>query len=226
MLTNAELLTSDIVANSVMNRQRGLAGVNSYERELSFDLLAFLENLSKERGRALWYDACCGEGKALIEAANALPRMSGRGAIRLLGVDLVDMFAPAQPPNLSLVTGDVNTFAPERPADLITCVHGIHYLGDKLGFLEHAYRHLAPGGILLAHIDISQLRFQRGKWGDCLRPARSGGAAIRIVSHLLKLEKNEAPLQFGACYLGATVSEKPNYTGITGIDSWYARAED
>jgi hypothetical protein len=32
--------------------------------------------------------------------------------------------------------GDCNT-APVRSFDLITCIHGLHYVGDKLATLTH-----------------------------------------------------------------------------------------
>lgn len=226
MLTNDELLCSDIVANSVMNRQRGLAGVNSYERELHVDLLGFLTRRAGEHGGALWCDVCCGEGNALREAAEFLTHTPYRDEILLVGVDLVDAFAPADLPNLRLIAQDVSSFTPPRPADLVTCVHGLHYLGDKLGFVEEVYRHIAPGGFLLAHLDRAQILFQEESeaWPAVLRQARGRKASIRLTKGLLRIEKTIAPLDFGVKYLGATISEKPNYTGIVGIDSWYAPA--
>ena len=49
------------------------------------------------------------------------------------------MFAPEEAPNVTLRAADVTAFALEQPADLITCVHGLHYLGDKLNFLQNTY---------------------------------------------------------------------------------------
>ena len=42
MLNPTEVLKSDIVANSTMNRSRGLSGVNSYAKDLRFDVLDWL----------------------------------------------------------------------------------------------------------------------------------------------------------------------------------------
>ena len=53
MLTQAELLASATVANSTMNRGRGLSGVNSYGRELRCDIAAFLEARAREYGQAV-----------------------------------------------------------------------------------------------------------------------------------------------------------------------------
>jgi hypothetical protein len=43
LLDAAELEASPTVANSAMNRERGLLGPNSYAGELLFDVLAFLK---------------------------------------------------------------------------------------------------------------------------------------------------------------------------------------
>lgn len=42
LLSDAELERSGVVANCAMNRERQLAGVSSYARELGFSPLAFL----------------------------------------------------------------------------------------------------------------------------------------------------------------------------------------
>ena len=222
MLTQTDLLASEIVANAAMNRGRGLSGVNSYDRELRFDIAAFLRERARARGRAVWLDACCGEGRALHEAGAAL---AGE-PIQILGVDLMDAsVAPSiESPNVRLVAADVSaaTFAFPAPLDLITCVHGLHYLGDKLGFVERAYAALAPGGLLLAHLDPANLRFEAAgeTWSRLVRRVQSVSFALR--GHLLRIERGEAGLRFGAMYRGATVSESPNYTGMTVVDSWYA----
>ena len=42
LLAGADLERSSVVANSQVNRERGLSGRNSYERELGFDPLDWL----------------------------------------------------------------------------------------------------------------------------------------------------------------------------------------
>ena len=78
MLSADDLLSSPIVANAIMNRGRGFSGVNSYERELRFDISRFLEQRVQEHGTVLWLDVCCGEGRALIEAGTEI-RQNGLG---------------------------------------------------------------------------------------------------------------------------------------------------
>ncbi|MBV9851065.1 MAG: class I SAM-dependent methyltransferase [Armatimonadetes bacterium] len=224
MLTNAELLASSTVANSTMNRGRGLSGVNSYARELRLDIVAFLEARARERGQAVWYDACCGEGRALVEAGERFARRGWTREVQIIGADLVDLFAPNDCPHVRLMASDVVAYVPEQPVDLVTCVHGLHYLGDKLGFLERAYERLTPGGLLLAHLDPSNVWDAEGDrplWPRLVRGIRAAGVAISLRSHVLSLMRGERPLNFGVTYRGATVSTRPNYAGITVIDSWY-----
>jgi hypothetical protein len=54
-----------------------------------------------------------------------------------------------------------------------------------------------------------------------MRPARAAGADIKLDRHRLSLRKWTAALEFDVQYVGSTVSEHPNYTGTTVVDSWY-----
>ncbi len=224
MLRAAELLSSPVVANTTMNRGRGFSGVNSYERDLRFSITEFLAERVRERGEAFWYDACCGQGCALVKAGKQFAVAGWGHQVRIVGVDLVEMFTLEQAPAVTLRAADVAAFTLEQPADLITCVHGLHYLGDKLGFLQNAHAMLAPGGLFLGHLDTNNVRAVEGGlsiWRQAARHAAKGGVAPELKSHVLRLSCKDTPLDFGVTYEGATVSEQPNYTGITVIDSWY-----
>lgn len=227
MLTYAELLASPTVANSTMNRGRGLSGVNSYTRELRFDIATFLKTRAQERGYAIWFDACCGEGRALIEAGEEFAERDWGHQVRIIGVDLVDFFPPNDNPNVHLIAMDVVGFTPAHPVDLVTGVHGLHYIGDKLGFLERAYLRLTPGGLLLAHLDTANVReagSDKPLWPRLIRRAHAARVSIGLKNYVLSLIRGEETLDFGARYVGATVSEQPNHTGITVVDSWYQMA--
>lgn len=221
ILDASELLTSEIVANATMNRERGFVGVNSYTRELRFDIPAFLEERVQERGQAVWYDACCGRGQALIEAGEHFASNDWGCKVHLVGVDLIDLFGFRTASNIRLIAADVGAFRLDAPADLVTCVHGLHYLGDKLGFLQSAYGMLASGGVLLGHLDAQNLRLPIS-WAALLRQTQAKSISINLKSRLLRLDRGEAALDFDLAYQGASVSEQPNYTGITVIDSWYS----
>ena len=244
ILTRDEILRSDIVANSTMNRERGLHGVNSYTRELGFDALAWLMSCAEAHGHAAWLDVCCGEGKALAAAAQELGESHRPLNIHLAGVDLVAPgshgsrfpgssrmppigdVGPVKPAavQLEFIEADIDSYMPTGAFDLITCVHGLHYLADKLGFLERAYGWLTSGGILVGHLDPANVRsdtMPRSFWPTAFRHARHEGAEVGLKSHRLRIERNASVLDFGAEYVGAGPSETVNYTGITVIDSWY-----
>ena len=154
---------SAVVANCAMNRERQLTGVNSYARELGFDPLQVVlagAGGSVEGSTAAWLDLCCGSGRALIQAARQVRDGGLAGRVDLAGVDLVDAFdaVPGSVPGLELVCAPVAAWEPGRSFDLITCVHGLHYIGDKLALLTRAAGWLTPGGRLTADLDLSAVR--------------------------------------------------------------------
>src|SRR6478609_5657418 len=108
LLPDEELRISAVVANNAMNRERGLAGVNSYAKDLGFDVLAWLRKRVDTTGTAAWLDLCCGTGRALIQAA----RLQIPG-LRLTGLDLVDYFDDYPDlPGLTLLTAPVEAWRP------------------------------------------------------------------------------------------------------------------
>ena len=70
LLDDTTLERSEIVANNAMNRERGIAGPNSYAKDLGFDPVAFLVERRRRQERAAWLDLCCGTGRALIQTAS------------------------------------------------------------------------------------------------------------------------------------------------------------
>ncbi|WP_340378001.1 methyltransferase domain-containing protein [Streptomyces sp. SS7] len=215
LVGTSELERSSVVANSTMNRERGLAGVNSYARELGVDPLARLAGPAPS-----WLDLCSGEGRALREAASALPADAVLTAVDLVG-PLVPLPAP---PTVEEITASVSAWAPTRPYDLITCVHGLHYVGDQLGLLGRAASWLTEDGLLLAHFDPESVR-----WADGTAAGRAVLAALRAAGftydtrrHLLTLQgARTTTLPF--TYLGADPAAGPNYTGQPAVGSHYSR---
>lgn len=67
LLTENELIWSDVVANNRMNRKRSASGVNSYEKDLKFKPEKYLNDWLKQQGHVKWLDLCCGEGNALLQ---------------------------------------------------------------------------------------------------------------------------------------------------------------
>ncbi|MGH3169010.1 MAG: class I SAM-dependent methyltransferase [Trebonia sp.] len=236
-LLNREGLTrSAVVANCAMNRERQLEGPNSYARELGFHPLEWLRTRLPESGPASddwlvsWLDLCCGTGRALMQAADQVRNDGLASQISLIGVDLVDYFVPgpeADPP-LRLICADVSLWTPEsRPEstfDLITCVHGLHYIGDKLAVLARAATWLADDGRLVADFDPACVRLPGGgPAGRALISAlRQAGFTYSPRRHRITCAgRREVALPYS--YLGADDQAGPGYTGQPAVNSYYRR---
>lgn len=224
LLDSAALEKSETVANGCMNRQRNLAGPNSYEKDLGFNPLDFLGKCLETKRRASWLDLCCGSGRALLQAAEVY-RVAGMDPeLKLTGVDLVPMFDFVRPDTdrVRLIAASVEKWEPEERFDLVTCVH---YIGDKLGLLQRASGWLSDNGLLVAHLDYRNLRIkgrtssgpQIGK--DLRRAGFRYASGRRLLSHSAQTLRHLLPYQ----YLGADDQAGPNYTGQAAVDSYYER---
>jgi SAM-dependent methyltransferase len=217
---DASLTRSEIVANSAMNRERGITGPNSYTQDLPFDVLGYLRERVKRQGQAAWLDLCCGSGRALIEAGTALA-----GQVEIHGVDLVPLFypVPVEWACVRLEAASLAEWEPGRAYDLITCVHGLHYVGDKLGLITRALSWLADEGQFLAHLDPTNLRGAEGKPAGpaILKALRASGLAYDSRRRLLRGTGRRA-LRLPFRYLGADDAAGPNYTGQSAVNSWYS----
>lgn len=206
-----------------MNRERGLLGSNGYDRELGFDPLDVLGKPSGEGRSAAWLDLCCGSGKALIEAARIVHDESLD--VELVGVDLAGMFRRIDPGlnRLRLVEASLGDWRPDRSFDLITCVHGLHYIGAKLGLIARAASWLACDGLFAASLDLRNVKIAGGestarRLADDLR--RSGLGYDRRRRLVVCRGRKVVDLPYR--YLGADDQAGPNYTGQPAVDSYYA----
>ena len=222
LLSDDELERSGVVANCRMNRERVLTGSNGYSKEVGFNPLDFLRERTAAGRPVAWLDLCCGTGKALIEAA----RNSRAESIdvEIVGVDLVGMFDHPAPglAHLRLVEASLTTWRPERQFDLITCIHGLHYVGDKLGLVGRAASWLAADGLLVANLDLKNLKLADGKpagrrFASDLRRAGIGyDRRKRLV-----VCRGRRTLRLPYRYLGADNTAGPNYTRQPAVDSYY-----
>ncbi len=225
LLTTSQLERSGTVANCRMNRERTLTGGNGYTRELGINPLDYVVEAAKSSESVRWLDLCCGTGIALIEAARFIEDRKLTPRVEIVGVDLVGLFAPIANPQLSLqlIEASLSTWTPDRSFDLITCVHGLHYIGDKLGLLTRAVSWLTQDGLFVANLSLENVKL-----------ADSG--STRIVAAELRREgmtydyrqkrvtrngRTELKLPFR--YLGADDGPGPNYTGQAAVDSHYDR---
>jgi SAM-dependent methyltransferase len=207
-----------------MNRERQLAGVNSYARELGFDPLAVVSTQTAGDGTVGWLDLCCGSGRALIQAARQVRESGVAGRVDLVGVDLVDAFdaPPGSVPGLELVCAPVAAWEPGRSFDLITCVHGLHYIGDKLALLARAAGWLTPAGRLAADLDLSAIRVGEPAANRRLRSRlRAAGFAYNSRRHQITCT-GRRDVRLPYAYLGADDRAGPGYTGQPAVTSYYS----
>ena len=221
LLNSNELEDSPVVANCSMNRERDLLGSNGYDIELGFNPLEWLKNRLAKQTIVRWLDICCGSGKALIQAARLIAEHEKR-SIKITGVDLVGMFLPNRSDCLELVRCSVFEFAPTERFDLITCVHGLHYLGDKLKAIELAASWLVNDGRFVANLDATNLCLSEPSKGHrkILRFLRYEGFEYSLAKHLLQ-RTGYLELKSPFRYLGADDTAGPNYTKQPVVNSYY-----
>lgn len=232
LLSSVELERSTVVANNRMNRERLLWGLNSYQKELgrtremqSIDFREFLSSRAQSGSPVRWMDLCCGSGNALIQAALAFRESGLSAAFRLEGLDLAGMFSQIPDSVQAIVhlqTGSVAGWEPIDAYDLITCIHGLHYVGDKLGLLQKALGYLKPGGRMILNQDPNNLKDVDGKplvswWrSEC----RRNGWKYMARRHMLHVVGRHVwPTTW--TFLGADDQAGPNYSGQPAVDSYY-----
>lgn len=222
LLSNKELDWTAVVANNRMNRSRKAIGVNSYEQDLGFSPVQFLlERAGKEEVR--WLDLCCGEGNALIQAPEILRQENIH--FQLTGLDLAGHFS-AIPVDVShhveLIEQNLKDWQVKGKFELITIVHGLHYLGDKLGILAKYLPHLTPDGLLVGHLDLENLEIRGAEDSDT--HLRNYFLEERIIydsqQYLLSVD-GPRQLTLPYSYQGADIGAGPNYTGQAAVTSVY-----
>jgi SAM-dependent methyltransferase len=226
-LPDADLERSGVVSNCRMNRERRLTGRGGYEAELRFDLVEFLTARLQQHREVAWLDLCCGTGRALVEAAGMFERES-RGSresrLRIVGVDLVahDLAIDSQHTSVRFEEVSLHSWKPSEPFDLITCVHGLHYLGDKLATIAACVAALKPGGVFQAHLDLANLRHtDQKRFGPSVKLwLVSAGFDWHAGFHRLT-RVGPVELEGPWHYVGADDSAGPNFTGQPAVNSWY-----
>jgi hypothetical protein len=104
--------------------------------------------------------------------------------------------------------------------DLITCVHGLHYVGDKLGVLEKAMACLTDDGVFIANLDIKSIRIVSG---DSYLKNFFAMNGIKYSARTRIIEcRGRRNIHFNVSYTGAKDDAGPNYTGQDGVDSYYS----
>lgn len=216
-----ELLNSPVVANCRMNRERELCGGNSYTRDLGFDPVAWLTSRLEATDSVRWLDLCCGRGRALIEAGRKFADSGSE--IEITGVDLVGMFDAPDSGNVNLVESSLENWEPDQKFELITCVHGLHYVGDKLGVIARAVSWLTDTGLFAAHLDPKNLRHSGYRdFGRVVTKAlRESGLEFNAPRRIVRSD-GHSQLNWPWQYVGADDEAGPNFTGQPAVNSWYS----
>ncbi|TWF41318.1 methyltransferase family protein [Chitinophaga polysaccharea] len=220
LLEEKDLIWSAVVANAAMNRDRNASGINSYEKEFKFIPAAFLEKKIAQNGYAAWLDICCGSGWALTQTAAILAAKGLQSKASLTGIDLLDTFPPPDE-NITCLQWEVRSvvnWQTPRTYDLITCSHGLHYLGDKLQTIRMAANALQPDGYFVAHLDLQNI--QVNSHGATAKLFTGNGFSYQHRSRLISCS---GPLLFDYpyTYQGADDTTGPNYTGQGAVTSYY-----
>jgi len=224
LLTEKELVWSPVVANNNMNRSRNARGVNSYEKDIKLDPIKFLLKHIEAYGSVTWLDLCCGEGRALVEAAKYLQSHNLQHRAKLTGLDLVDYFVPmpSSVTCLDFLVQPLNGWKPVLKYDLITCVHGLHYAGDKLAVLQNCLTSINNNGYFIADFDIKSVYINgidAEKYIKAIFVANS--IQYNAKTHIIRCA-GLRNVNFEVTYLGADDKAGPNYTGQGAVNAYYA----
>lgn len=218
------LENSPTVANCRMNREREIRGTNSYAADLGFDVIEFLVERLHEHETVAWLDLCCGTGRALSQAAQQFLDLGVASRVSILGLDLVDMFVavPAGIENLTFQTASAHDWRPTRAFDLVTCVHGLHYVGDKLGLIAQVATWLSPNGFFVAHLDLNNVKLVDSKAVNSQLGRHFKGLGLEYDRrrHIISCHRRRK-IDFPFHYLGADDEAGPNFTRQPAVDSYY-----
>jgi trans-aconitate methyltransferase len=221
LLQENELVWSPIVANTRMNRSRQASGVNSYEKEFKFAPERFLLDRINKNGSCSWLDICCGEGRALKQTFDYLVKLGLADSAVLHGVDILETSSKTNSTGVTIFSESAVSWTPKEHYDLITCSHGLHYIGDKLRVVEKALGSLKSDGELYAHLDLSNIVIERAESSNLLKlKFKESGLGYNQRTKLLTRRGN-ADISFGLLYQGADDKAGPNYTGQDSITPHY-----
>ena len=222
LIKEEELEWSSIVANNSMNRDRVATGINSYEKDIKLNPIKFILDL-KNQDSISWIDLCCGSGNALIEVSNFFSNSNLSNNLHLLGIDLVEYFSDHKKSEmLTLRRMNLTYWNPESKSDLITCVHGLHYVGDKIKLILKSISALKESGIFIANIDLANIKIEGvvNSKNILMNYFKSNDIDYNLRTNILKVNGFKK-LENNFHYIGADDKAGPNYTGQEAINSIY-----
>jgi len=138
------------------------------------------------------YDTGCGSGDILLPCAGKYKTSFFTGIDRIQeNIKLCKSFADKSLlTNCNFSTGNIETYIPERPVDLITCITVLQYCKNETEVLKCFYKSLNPNGILLLYVPVNYKRIFR--WFDTLRSVKGKtvdyDSTMGIYHHFTDLE--------------------------------------
>ncbi len=224
LLNDKSLEASNIVANCLMNRERRAFGDNSYEKEIFINPYYYLKDRMQHQETVCWLDFCCGRGKAIIQLMTAFQKEGIDHRFQFIGVDLIEMGDPMPTGmiNITLTESSIHSFETDLAFDLITCVHGMHYIGDKLKAIKQYSSYLKEDGLFLCNLDTNTLFDKAGKKLGRKINADLKMADIDYSSQKKMITvKGKKKICLPYTYLGADDTHGKNYTGQKVVASYY-----
>jgi len=228
LLSDNELNWSAVVANNAMNRERKATGVNSYEKDFKLNIPEWLLNKLDNQPQVNWLDLCCGKGNALLQTALFFSEKKKQPDLYLKGIDLIDSFEtiPQQVSCLQFETCSLADWMPDRPYDLVTCCHGLHYLGDKLGIIQQIVNNgLSGTGLFIGQLDTANIIINNTDSSMLLKPVLAkNNISYNTRTKMIRISGNTI-INFPFVYKGADDTAGPNYTRQPVVNSHYITRE-
>jgi ubiquinone/menaquinone biosynthesis C-methylase UbiE len=222
LLSEDKLIWSPTVANSRMNRGRNSSGINSYEQDIHFKPEDHIQTIIDKNGCAFWLDLCCGEGRALVQVYQYFAQANLADKIKLVGIDLVDVQNRNLPVQIKIYTGSILNFIPNEKFDLVTCIHGLHYVGDKLKMITKACSLLNTAGLFIANLDLTDISIEKTNSNAFLKSQfRKNHLSYDQKKRILEKHGGSA-INFNCEYMGADDDHGTNYTGQESVKSYYS----
>ena len=118
---------------------------------------------------------------------------------------------------------NLDHWQPSTKYDLITIVHGLHYIGDKIGLINKAISSLKSDGVFLSNLDLGNIIIKDN-------PNDKDSILDYFEKNNLKYSKRRKILtcygkkqvESNFIFLGADDKAGPNYTGQNVVNSYYS----
>jgi len=221
LLQENELIWSSVVVNNRMNRERNAIGINSYHKEFKIDIYNYLNTIKNEE--VAWLDLCCGNGNAIIQIAEKLSNDKFNKKIKLKGIDLIETFNEKHK-QFNFTEFEVNSLLNMNSTekfDLITCFHGLSYIGDKLKVITLINDKLTEKGFFIGNLDMANLQCKDLSIKESVKILfKDKGISYNTKTRIIQFHKIKQ-LHFNCNYLGADDKFGPNYSGQDSVKSYY-----